>query len=165
MPLISNGEVVADNWNYLDDEFPLPSEGDVVLTLARLEREQDAVARRTGKTGVELPNSADPEDLSAHLANIDLVILRFPAFTDGRAYSQARVLRKRLGYEGEIRAAGNVLADQAAFMIRCGFDSFETDGRQPPELWRRAARAVTRAYQRGYEPVGGLAVRQGTAPG
>ncbi|MGD9869021.1 MAG: DUF934 domain-containing protein [Hyphomicrobiales bacterium] len=159
MPVIRNGEIVADDWVRLEDEAPLPDAGDVILPLARLEPEADSIARRSGRTGVALPNSADPEDIAALLPLLDLVAVQFPVFTDGRAYSQARVLRRRFGYEGEIRATGNVLADQAAFMLRVGIDSFETDGRQPLETWRQALHAVTLAYQRGYRDRPDLAIR------
>lgn len=161
MPVIRNGEQVADSWTRLEDGASLAPTGDVILPLARLEQEGEAIARRPGRTGVLLPNDADPEEIAALLPHLDLVALHFPVFTDGRAYSQARVLRGRLGYDGEIRATGNVLADQAAFMIRVGIDSFETDGRQPPETWRQALHAVTFAYQRGYRDPPDLSVRGG----
>ena len=76
--------------------------------------------------------------------------LDFPQFTDGRAFSQARVLRHRLGFEGELRALGNVLVDQAAFMTRCGIDAFEVWGEQDLVAWQRIMGSVTRVYQPGY---------------
>jgi len=76
--------------------------------------------------------------------------LDFPQFTDGRAFSQARVLRHRLGFEGELRALGNVLVDQAAFMTRCGIDAFEVWGKQDLAAWQRIMGSVTRVYQPGY---------------
>lgn len=163
MPVIRDGEVIADGWVRLEDGAPLLPAGDVILPLARLETEAEAIARRSSRTGVELPNDADPQDIEHLLPHLDLVAVHFPVFTDGRAYSQARVLRRRLGYEGEIRATGNVLADQAAFMIRCGIDSFDTDGRQPAETWQRALGSVTLAYQRGYRDPPELTLRGGGA--
>lgn len=66
-----------------------------------------------------VPNDADPRTLN--LAGVQRVDLHFPAFTDGRAYSQAYLLRRRLGFQGDIRATGDVLADQLPLMARSGF--------------------------------------------
>ena len=74
-----------------------------------------------------LANTDDPEALAPDLQHLKLIVLDFPKYTDGRAYSQARRLRGRLGYRGELRATGQVLRDQLPFMLRCGFDSFESD--------------------------------------
>jgi uncharacterized protein (DUF934 family) len=67
-----------------------------------------------------LPNDADP--LAPPLDGVTRIDLSFPKFTDGRAFSQAFLLRRRRGFEGEIRATGDVLADQLAQMARSGFD-------------------------------------------
>ena len=61
-----------------------------------------------------------------HLDRVKLVEVNFPAFGDGRGYSSARILREA-GYQGELRAVGDVLVDQLAYMRRCGFDSFDPD--------------------------------------
>lgn len=159
MPLIKNGELVADRWQRLDDETALPGDGDVILSLDRLKADRDTIATRSGETGVILPNSAQVEEIEALLPHLSLIALEFPAFTDGRAYSQARQLRTKLGYTGQLRAIGVVLADQAAFMRRVGIDAFETDGRQSLATWKKALHAITLAYQRGYD--GDAATREG----
>ena len=69
---------------------------------------------------LELANDVDPRTLD--LNGITRIDLQFPAFTDGRAYSQAYLLRRRLGFEGELRATGDVLIDQLVQMQRTGFD-------------------------------------------
>lgn len=74
-----------------------------------------------GQNVLELANDADPRDVS--LAGVDRIDLNFPKFTDGRAFSQAFLLRRRLGFTGEIRATGDVLADQLQQMARSGFSS------------------------------------------
>ena len=73
-----------------------------------------------GQNALELPNDVDP--MAADLTGITRIDLHFPKFTDGRAYSQARLLRQRLQFAGEIRATGDVLIDQLVHMARCGFD-------------------------------------------
>jgi uncharacterized protein (DUF934 family) len=71
-------------------------------------------------SAIELANDADPRSIS--LDGIQRIDLYFPKFTDGRAYSQAFLLRRRLGFKGEIRATGDVLIDQLVAMARTGFD-------------------------------------------
>ena len=71
---------------------------------------------RAGKLGVIWPNNRDVDDLVPYLDRLAAVALVFPSFRDGRAYSQARLLRERHGYEGELRATGQVLRDQFVFM-------------------------------------------------
>ena len=73
-----------------------------------------------GQKVLELANDADP--LLQDLSGVTRIDLHFPKFTDGRAYSQARLLRQRVKFAGEIRATGDVLVDQVAQMARCGFD-------------------------------------------
>lgn len=73
-----------------------------------------------GQNALELPNDVDP--MAADLTGITRIDLHFPKFTDGRAYSQARLLRQRRQFSGEIRATGDVLIDQLVHMARCGFD-------------------------------------------
>ena len=77
--------------------------------------------RATGPNVLQLANDANPADLN--LDGIERIDLHFPKFTDGRAYSQAFLLRRRLGFTGELRATGDVLVDQLQLMQRSGFDS------------------------------------------
>lgn len=151
MPLIKDGRIVEDSWVTLDDEAQLPCQGDVIISLERLKSESDAIEARTGRLGVALDNSIDESELKAYLPHLDLIALTFPAFTDGRAYSQARRLRTKLGFLGELRATGNVLADQAPFLCRVGFDAFEVDTTQSIDVWNKAVRSMSVAYQRGYD--------------
>ena len=80
----------------------------------------DHSTRSNGKNVVELPNDVDPRTVS--LDGVDRIDLTVPKFTDGRAYSQAFLLHRRLGFKGEIRATGDVLVDQLVQMQRSGFD-------------------------------------------
>ena len=74
----------------------------------------------TARNTVELANDADP--MSLRLEGVERIDLNFPKFTDGRAFSQAFLLRRRREFKGEIRATGDVLVDQLAQMERSGFD-------------------------------------------
>ena len=88
--------------------------------------------------GVMLPNDADVEALAADLPRLSLVALKFPKLVDGRAYSQARLLRVRYGYKGEIRATGEVLVDMMPLLQRTGFDAVVLRADQKLESARRA---------------------------
>jgi uncharacterized protein (DUF934 family) len=95
---------------------------------------------------VSLANTDPVEDLAPQLGRLRLIVLEFPKFSDGRAYSQARLLR-RMGYRGELRATGGVLQDQVAFMLRCGFDSFESEQQGFGEALARARTLFSVVYQ------------------
>ena len=96
---------------------------------------------------VALANTDPVEELAPHLGELRLITLHFPKFSDGRAYSQARLLRGRLGYEGELRATGNVLQDQLPFMLRCGFDAFESEQKGFGDALAKARRLFSVVYQ------------------
>ncbi len=83
----------------------------------------DAFGAQANAAAVRLEPGDDARDLLPHLSRIRLIEVNFPVFGDGRGYSAARILREA-GYDGELRAVGEVLVDQIAFMRRCGFDAF-----------------------------------------
>lgn len=97
--------------------------------------------------GVAVPNDADVEALAADVPRLALVVLQFPKWTDGRAYSQARLLRSRLGYRGELRARGEVLVDMLPLLARTGFDAAELRADQNPAHARRALDFFAGHYQ------------------
>ena len=103
--------------------------------------------RRAGKVGVIWPNNRDVDDLVPYLDRLAVVALVFPTFRDGRAYSQARMLRERYGYDGELRATGQVLRDQFVFMLRAGFDAFEVKKDADAEAFGETARRYSVFYQ------------------
>lgn len=107
---------------------------------------KEGVRPEAGRFLLSIPNTEDVEGLAEALSRFDGVILEFPSFQDGRAYSQARLLRERMGFQGEIIARGEVLCDQALFMIRSGFDALEIGGGSV-EGFTRALRSYTAFYQ------------------
>lgn len=117
-------DALPDKWTFIEDDAPLPSEGAILVTAARWLAERDTLIRHKGGIGALLAPDGDTEALGAAHRGLDLIALQFPVFKDGRAYSQARLLRERYGFAGELRACGDVLRDQLAFMERCGFDAF-----------------------------------------
>jgi len=80
--------------------------------------------RPVNELGVWLAPDDEPADLAADFAGISAIAVEFPVFRDGRGYSIARLLRERYGWQGELRAIGDVLRDQLFYLARCGFDTF-----------------------------------------
>lgn len=138
MPLLKGGRIADDPWRHLDDAESLPDGAPATVSLNRWSAERAVLSERNGRLGLRLPNDAAPLALADDIARFDLIALFFPRFTDGRAYSQARLLRGRLGFRGELRATGNVLRDQLMFMQRCGIDAFEVGNRALTENWLAA---------------------------
>ncbi|WP_281784157.1 DUF934 domain-containing protein [Sinimarinibacterium flocculans] len=149
--LIRNGRIDDDDVVLLGDDDALPASGRAVVTLARWLAERETLSALSPKVGILLPNTADLAESWPAIADRDLLCLSFPAFGDGRAYSQARLLRERYGFAGEIRATGAaVVVDQAAELLRCGFDAFSLRDDQKAEAFieRLAAAGTRRWYQR-----------------
>lgn len=97
--------------------------------------------------GVLFPNDADIEDIADDLPRLALVALQFPKWVDGRAYSQARLLRARLRFTGEVRATGEVLVDMVPLLARTGFDAAVLRHDQSLEAAERALRFFPGHYQ------------------
>ena len=110
MPLIKDRREVDDIWAYVPDDAPLSPGGCITVSLARFRSETEMLLAR-----------------NTEIDRLALIEVNFPKYTDGRGYSQAQLLRRRFGYEGELRAVGHVLRDQILYMNRSGFDAFETE--------------------------------------
>ncbi len=98
-------------------------------------------------TAVEVPNDYDIEGLAADLPRLALIVLQFPKWVDGRAYSQARLLRSRYRYAGEIRATGEVLVDMVLLAARTGFDAVQLRADQSLDAAQRALGFFPGHYQ------------------
>ena len=146
MPLVKNGTVAADTFVRVADDAEIPA-GAALLSAARFKADPEVLAARPGATGVIWPNNRDLDDLVPWLDRLAVVALVFPSFRDGRAYSQARLLRERFGYKGELRATGQVLRDQFVFMLRAGFDAFDVLKQADAEAFLATAQRYTVFYQ------------------
>ena len=122
--------------------------GDAIVSLARFQAEGEALLSEGRRLGVRVESDEAVEALAYDLPQLSVVALAFPKFGDGRAYSYARLLRERFGFKGQVRAVGDVLREQAGYMVRCGFDAFEPADGSTPEDWERAAHRFRHAYQR-----------------
>jgi len=146
MPLVKGGKITNDTFAAVADDAALP-EGDVLVHAARFLADPESFLTRAGKTGVIWPNNRDVDDLVPHLERLAVVALVFPSFRDGRAYSQARLLRERFHYRGELRAIGQVLRDQFVFMLRAGFDAFDVRKQSDAEAFAQTVKRYSVFYQ------------------
>jgi len=146
MPLIRNGAFAEDTYVTVADDAALPANGTIV-SLARLKAERETLLARNAALGVRLKSAESPEELGDDVHRLSVIVLEFPVFRDGRAFSWARMLRTRLGFTGEIRAAGHFLYDQIAFMARTGFDAWEVPEGFTLEQFQRALGEISYIYQ------------------
>ena len=133
MKIIRDRAIVEDDWIRVEDAAPLPSGRKVIVSWTRWQAERAALKAR-GNVGVSIPSTLAVEELKDDLPALALVAVSFNFIQpkpeggrtfDGRAYSQARTLRDRLAYTGEIRAIGDVFRDAMFYMQRCGVNAFE----------------------------------------
>ena len=133
MKIIRDRAIVEDDWIRVDDTAPLPASGRVIVSWTRWQAERDALKAR-GNVGVAIPPTLEAAELAADLPALALVAVQFAFIQpkpeggrtfDGRGYSQARTLRERFGFKGEIRAIGDVFRDAMYYMQRCGVNAFE----------------------------------------
>jgi uncharacterized protein (DUF934 family) len=147
MPLVKQGRITTDPFVQIVDDAELPGDGAILIPAARFLEDPEAVLKRAGKVGVIWPNNRDLDDLVPYLDRLAAVALVFPSFRDGRAYSQARLLRERHGYDGEMRATGQVLRDQFVFMSRAGFDAFEVKKDADADAFAETVKRYSVFYQ------------------
>ena len=146
MPLLESGRIVSDPWQKLADDAALPSDP-CIVSLSRLRQDEAVRTARHLRLGVALPVDQPAEVLAPYLDRLSLVAVNFPTFRDGRGFTQARSLRERLAFSAEIRATGNILPDQYAFLLRCGITTVETQDGANPEAWQKAVDQFGFGYQ------------------
>jgi uncharacterized protein (DUF934 family) len=136
-----------DPFTHVGDDQDLPP-GDVIVSLARFQADGERLLGEGRAVGVRLEAGEEVEALAYDLPRLSVVALAFPKFRDGRHYSNARILRERYGFKGEVRAVGDALREQAGFMVRCGIDAFEPADGSTPEQWEHVTRRFRHVYQR-----------------
>lgn len=152
--LIKNNAVTADTWTTLElaegetpEAVALP-EGDVIFPFAVWQARKAEIISRHKRIGLLLSSDDRVEDVAADLDYFIVIAVNFPKFVDGRGYSTASLLRQRYGYQGELRAVGDVLHDQLFFMRRVGFDSYALkDGKDVVHALEAGFASFSDAYQ------------------
>ncbi|MDM8349589.1 DUF934 domain-containing protein [Pseudomonas sp. sp1636] len=148
--IIKNGQVVDEAWHLLPKDTPLDGLSncdDLIVPLALWVEHPRALKARDGGLGVWLEAGEEIEEIADQLDNFQVIALNFPAFTDGRHYSTAYLLRTRYGYQGEVRAIGDVLRDQLFALKRCGFDAFALREDKDPQDALKAFEEFSEVYQ------------------
>jgi uncharacterized protein (DUF934 family) len=166
--LIKNRRIANDTWRLFEPAAqggaPVPPTGDWVVPYAVWNARRAPLVQRGGygaRVGVLLENTDDPRALAGDFDQLALIAVRFPKFTDGRGYSIARLVR-RLGWQGELRAVGDVLRDQLFYMSRCGFDAFQLRDDQEAPAALSAFSDFSLAYQQAID--GGVRFSAGGRP-
>lgn len=136
--LIKNGQVIEDTWQVVvpapeGQAVTIPS-GNVLVPFSLWQTEKESLKKCAQALGLWLEPADDVSVIADDLAQFEVIAIHFPKFSDGRGYSNARLLRERYGFTGEIRAVGDVLHDQLYFMKRVGFDAFALLGHKNVEL-------------------------------
>ena len=125
--LIKGDALIKETWHLLPAETTLEglsNSDDLIVPLNLWLDHSHALKARDGGLGVWLNSDEEVEAIADDLEHFQVIALNFPVFSDGRSYSNARLLRDRYSYKGEVRAIGDVLRDQLFLMKRCGFDAF-----------------------------------------
>lgn len=140
-------QMVDDDWQIADEDADLPGHGSIIVSAARWQKERDALSARAGRLGLKIGGDTPLEGIAPDLDRFALVALEFSKFADGRCFSQARLLREKYGYDGELRAVGDVVRDTIDFMRRCGIDSFALRADKDAEDALKAFKEFSVRYQ------------------
>lgn len=149
MKIIQNRQILEnDLWQHDNGDANLPS-GPVFISLTRWRAQREALLPyvRQGWLGIRLEAEDDVSRIAGVLGIFPAIALVFSVFTEGRGYSQARLLRKRYGYQGQIRATGDIRRDQLAFLERVGVDTVELAEDQDVESSLGAYGDISVQYQ------------------
>lgn len=146
MAIIKNQQVLENTWTFVADDAELVA-GDISVSLERWLAEQNTLLQHKGQVAVRVQGTSDLSALRPSLKQIPVIEVEFPSFTDGRSFSQARLLRDREGYTGEIRAVGGFHADQVFYLQRVGVDSFVIENEKQQQVALEAFNDFTVSYQ------------------
>ena len=148
--LIIDSASAENIWSYIEDETGL-DDTPAIISLDRLEAEAESLRQRNAPLGVIIrageKQGEDVRRVAPYLDMLQVVALEFPIYRNGRGFSSARILRQELGFEGEVRATGDVLFDQWQHMSRCGINAFEIDAKISLDHFKQALGELSDAYQ------------------
>ncbi len=159
-PVWRDGAFHPNAWVRAADGEPLP-DAPVIVTRKRWLAERDRLTARNQSLGLLVAAGERIDDVAGDLHRFALVALEFPKFSDGRAFSTARLVREKHGFAGELRAVGNVLADQIPLMRRVGFDAFEVTHAPTRRALAQGRLAEVTLH---YQPAGPAEAPAGTRP-
>jgi uncharacterized protein (DUF934 family) len=152
---------VADGWRYLAAGEGVPPSGMVIVNLSQWQEFCAAARDADIPLGLYIEPGQDIKTILPHLRWFSLVVIGFAKFTDGRGYSLARQFRSHHGFNGELRASGDILFDQLQLLSRCGFDSFEITNAATIRLLEAGRRPLFEIF---YQPGLGPEIPEETRP-
>lgn len=141
-----------DPWVLLADGEAPTVGAHVIVPFARFKVEHNELLAKAAAVGVAIGGADVVEELAPWVARLQLVLLQFGVFKDGRLFTSARLLRERFGFRGDLRATGDFIPDQAVFLLRSGVTSLEVGEAFPVETLARVVRAYSVRYQRALDP-------------
>ena len=148
---VVDAKIGTDGWiEYTGDANAIPMGAKVLLPLTEIREFSGTWQKHVGANGalgVKLSPADDPALIANDLKKLALIAIEFPAFTDGRGYSTATLLRERYRYIGELRAVGDVQRDQIFLMSRAGFSTFALRDDQSVEKALAAFNDFSSYYQ------------------
>jgi uncharacterized protein (DUF934 family) len=148
--LLRDGAIVVDEWRTAGDGAAavdtLADDGPLMLALSEFRAERERWLARPGPLGVILAPADDEQELVPDLPRLALVAAEFTTLSEGRGYTQGRLLRERWGFAGELRARGAIHRDHVFLLARCGFNSFELS-----ESEFEGAAAALRTFSAAYQ--------------
>lgn len=160
--IFKDGEFIEENWERADAETGSEVKGNALVAQTLFLADPDSYLARDGKTAVLVEAGDDVEEIVPFLDRLELVAVDFPAFSDGRGFSAARVLREQIGYKGDIRAVGKYILDQVPLARRCGVTSFEIS---KPEVLKALKAGEWPEVTKYLQPVGTVdEIPEGTRP-
>lgn len=127
MQVIKDKQIIEDNWRFVADDAAEAGSSNIIVSLARWQKDKQQLLKSNSKLGVRISPSDSVADLAADLKDLQLIELDFPSFADGRLFSHAWLLRHRYNFQGEIRATGHYMSDQATHLSRVGVDAFKLE--------------------------------------
>jgi uncharacterized protein (DUF934 family) len=150
--IIKDKKLAPDPWLRLEGAAEstapeIPAQGDVIVPLALWRAAREALLARRGRVGIRVDGHEEPSSFVADLEHFSVVAVYFKSFGDGRGMSLGRLLRERHGYQGELRAIGDIFRDQLHFLAGCGFDAFELREGEDPQEALSGFRVFSEAYQ------------------
>ena len=145
--IIKGHKIVDDSWVYLKEEEEAPAGAALLLGVEQFLRDAEALRASGHRLGVRFETKHTGAELAEELAEVELVAVDFPKFTDGRGYTLAQRLRKQLGWTGALRAVGDILPDQVFYLRRCGFDELDVRADKSIEDARSFLGTFSVAYQ------------------
>jgi len=155
--LLRDGAIVVDEWRTAGDGAAgagaLADDGALLLALSEFRAERERWLARAGPLGVILAPADDEQELVPDLSRLALVAAEF-TLSEGRGYTQGRLLRERWGFAGELRARGAIHRDHVFLLARCGFNSFEL-----PESELEGGAAALRTFSAAYQSSNDLGLR------